>query len=144
MSFNIAVKTTNTLKQHRFRIVAPGPDYYQMDIAFFGKPGEIREYHAIPFEDRRLFLIIIGVNNRFVWGIRIYGKDAFTIKKSLNLFTEFPNFRKPANNAPVYIDCDGERSFRSIGGKVELPKIYKATNATIIIRNRRLSSKGIA
>jgi hypothetical protein len=119
--FTITETPDNLLKQRRFHIVAPSPNYYQMDIAFFGH-----------FK----YLIIIGVNNRYVWAIRIGGKNKETILKSLDLFTSFKTFRKTPDF--VYIDCDGERSFNSLmspRGIARLGEImkYNGTYAKIII-----------
>jgi hypothetical protein len=163
----VSEKVDNLLRQRRFHIVAPSPNYDQMDIAFFAKKGQNRsnatraEITANRFlfkdEDKHMFLIFIGINNRYTWALQILRKNVDTIKNALNIFTSFPNFRKPtapsatraelAGDTPIgqsplarsaiYIDCDGEKSFKSIHDRSLLTSgIYKATNANIIITSQ--------
>jgi hypothetical protein len=92
--YRIPVKIADQIKNRRFNIVAPNPNYYQMDIAFFGKYK---------------YLVIIGTNNRYVWAIAINTKDQLSIFKALILFSSFDTFR---HIYPVMMDCDGEASFK--------------------------------
>jgi hypothetical protein len=97
------------IKYHRIYIVAPSPNYYQMDIAFFGN-----------FK----YLIMVGVNNRYAWAVGIPNKKKITIDKALAAIMSYKSFRNKPITKPriIYIDCDGERSFMSIATALEAPK----------------------
>jgi hypothetical protein len=72
------------------------------------------------------------------------------IMEALDLFTSAKSFRHQTTpKSTIYIDCDGERSFSSLGGTIRggkvkseypgfmtLPKIYEAKYANIIITSK--------
>jgi hypothetical protein len=96
------IKPNQQIKYHRLYIVAPSPNYYQMDIAFFGGFN---------------YLIMIGVNNRYAWAVEIPDRKKKTIENALEAILSYKSFRNHPITSPqyIYIDCDGERSFSSIG-----------------------------
>jgi hypothetical protein len=112
-------KPEDQLKKRRFRVVAPSPYYYQMDIAFFGKDKAKTRY---------MYLIFIGVNNRYTWATRIADKSRKSIEEGLGLFVETLSTDLQYLPSRIYVDGDGERSFKSLS----LRKIDPITGSTSV------------
>jgi hypothetical protein len=130
--YSITIKPKEQLKHYSFHIVAPSPNYYQMDIAFFGGKDDTskRQQASTKTRDEFKYLIIIGVNNRYVWAVKIKEKTKEEIMRALDLFTMSETFRNedPFSKPLIYIDCDGEKSFQSLGSNT-----YDTAFAKIII-----------
>jgi hypothetical protein len=96
--------------------VAPTPNHYQMDIAYFGK-----------FK----YLIVIGTNNRYMWSVQIKDKSMETIVSALNTLINFETFRDKFGPSglrsfapfPIFIDCDGEKGFYHLDLEPRLVRI---------------------
>jgi hypothetical protein len=119
----ILIKPYNQLKRYRTYTVASAPNYYQMDIVFFGQ---------------YVYLIVVGTNNRYVWTAGIPDRITVTIDKALDVIIGYPSFRKSRH---IYIDSDKEPSFFSMkSGKYEYaPGVTVHINAKKDEHHNRLS-----
>jgi hypothetical protein len=95
-NYPIDVKPLEQLKKYSLNNVAHFAYSFQMDIVYFG---------------RYKYLIMIGHNNRYVYGVPINSRNKVDIEDALHRLTTIIN-------APRYnIDCDGEGSFSHMNNK---------------------------
>jgi hypothetical protein len=124
------------VKEYGLHTVAPSPNHFQMDIAFFKSRAQTLSAYEIAHkktsEEEKEFglsyLILIGVNNRFAivvpmnslnfYGVYIVGakkKDKASIQIALDKALGELHYIAPnTKGKTLYIDCDGEAGFQSL------------------------------